>query len=161
MSRVDDVRTSPLGSVIRVLGGLVWPVSETQLPQLAKTLGWAVTSAPGGRHVRADTTLPVNRRSATFSCRNGQLTSITFRTSDVMPDDVPGRADAINDAFTDAVSSTSEVLGAPTRRVKSREPEAVWELPNGGRLTVSAIESSVSVVAHSAEHAADLRRLGS
>ena len=162
---MSDAHVAPIELVSDVLAriaAITWPVAEADEPALVEALGWTVVPGTEGRYLEAETGWPINRSTADFSSgRIEQLTSISFSVTDVVAEPAPWRADFLNDALAEIVTAVKSVLGSPTATRRRPEPEAIWKLANGGRITIAIIESSVDVIAHSAEYAEVMDTLSS
>ncbi len=160
MSDTRTVDAGTLSAAVRTLTAISWPVPVDDVARVVADLGWTVVAGTEGEFLKADTGWGLSRSIADLSSDDGALTTISFRVTDVVSAETPWRADFINDAFATSVTTVGAELGAPTTRRRKPTPQVAWELSNGGRLTVSGIESSVSVVVVSAEYAEVLRELG-
>ena len=149
-----------LAAALRTLAAVSWPVPIGDVPALVAALGWTVVPGTEGEFLKADTGWPVSRTTADFSSDRFGLTEVSFPVSDIVLDKTPWRADFINDALSTAVATATAELGGPSTRIRKPNPKVWWDLPNGGRITVSAIELAVSVDVHSAEYSAVMRDLG-
>lgn len=96
MSSREQARVAPLDEVVRVFGVFArvsWPVVDAAVGSLVEQLGWKIVSDPSDEFVRADTGWALSRPTADLSSDSGELTSVSFRITDVVLDEVDWRAD--------------------------------------------------------------------
>ena len=159
---MTDARLVPggvLSPALSTFASLTWPVPDSKLPGLISALGWSVLPGTEDPYLKADTGFDINRQIADFSSHDATLTSVSFRVSDVVVDETPWRDDFLQDAFASAVDCASRALGRWSSRSRGSRPQAVWDLPSGGHITISRAKSSVSVEVESAEYAGATRCL--
>ena len=151
MTTLRTAKPDEVAEVLRRIAGLSWPIPMDDEPAVVEQLGWTVVPGTEGRYLQADTGWGLNRSSADFaSGRIEQLTSITFRVTDIIDEPDAASDDFPADAFADVVAAALRVLGEPSERSR-RPPTVTWLTAGGGSIAISHSDAAVTVNAYSAK----------
>lgn len=74
---------------------------------------------------------------------DGQTTQIMCCLCDGLSDLTTEERAQLNIVFTDAAAVATQVLGAPTKRSRGKEPKITWQLANGGRIVLQQSDAVV------------------
>jgi len=131
--------TEQLRPIIQALTNVEWPCSAEAIPGLIDQLGWAFMS--DRVNVHADTGLPLNSRTGSFSRPHGEFREVTLSVSDVVDDSDELALATVRRAFPVLLESIEPILGPAfgTAFDEDGDPQAWWELRNGGRMRLDSI----------------------
>lgn len=163
MNSREQVHVAPVAEVVavfRAFAEVSWPLPEEQIGELSRRLGWRMCSEPGDRYIEAETAWGVSDPIVEFMCDDGDLSEVSFSVTDVVSESTSWRADLFNDVFVDVLREVTAMLGAPSSQSKGPQKLfARWDLANHGRISLTAIETSVGVDVASAEWAEVNRKM--
>lgn len=105
-----------------------WTVAE--VPELMRTLGWAIDEEVDGKGVVAHTPwgLPAGTAALLFRKEDQTVLSIKVRTTSQASEEPADRL-ALLDAFAGLSSVAARVLGPPTASIPDDLPSIQWRLP--------------------------------
>ena len=145
--------------MLRRISTLVWPIAMEDEPAVVQQLGWTVVPGTEGRYLTAETGWQLTRSTADVSSgRVEQLTSITFRVTDIVEEQGTGTSEALDDAFAEIVAGVQQVLGDPASRFR-KPPTVTWEPASGGSIVIVRSDAAISVNAYSAKYTKARRTL--
>ncbi len=135
-----------------------WPMTLPQTIDRAAGLGWTVE----------DEDFLVNEVSGlsmpdvdTATLPSGELSTLTYRTTDVIRNVTEESTAFLNDQFTVLVREGTQRWGRPKlARLKNNTQQARWEIPSGARVSARCSAMAVLVEFTTPQYARVLRDLG-
>lgn len=135
-----------------------WPMTLAQTIDRAAELGWTVE----------DEDFLVNEVSGlsmpdvdTATLPSGELSTLTYRTTDVIRNVTEESTAFLNDQFTVLVREGTQRWGRPKlARLRNDTQQARWEIPSGARVSARCSAMAVLVEFTTPQYARVLRDLG-
>ena len=149
----------PTDEVIRIATGWVgqsWPLSHDETRQVCLSLGW-----------RQDTDGVIitdhglNRPQVTLIRGGEELDIVSLRITDAVAEPTADHAMVTNDAYALTVGALNRLWGKAVVGKQPQRSHACWDLPNGCRVRLSDIHTSVVLHIYSPSCAAVERTLES
>lgn len=140
--------------------GVAWPLTRDEVQRLAvERFGWTIEVEDGTPYLMNTVSGFTVPDVSTIGARK-QLAHLRLDLADEAPKDSAQDAERLSDAFTLFVREGASRWGDPALREREGTKTASWDAPNGGRISFSASDRTLSGMFETPHGVAVERKLG-
>lgn len=130
MATLRAIDGGTLRTLLTTLQNTTWNWASSDVSALAGQLGWDVLEIVEGKGAFADAAWDAGGEEIEFALNGERVNDIIMRLTDTATStDIDAQA-SIQDSFTGAVATATEVLGQPDSRTAGKRPEVRWRGEN-------------------------------
>ena len=113
-------------TLLTALRDTSWSWKEADVPAVIARLGWEIAKLSPTFSATVDPGHGLGPRAYRFSFRDGRVSDVTLRISEMVEEDDSAGQLFLGDVFAGAKAVGTEVLGAPAGITPGKQPQVRW-----------------------------------
>jgi hypothetical protein len=139
------VETGRIRDIVELFAALTWPAPREEMASIGARLGWTIDSETP-HSTDFQTSFPTNPSHGGVTIDNGTIGQVNLGLTDRVRDPDAEQSRELSSAAARFRDEVTSLLGDPVRVRGGAESRHTWDLPNGGRVALTASNAVVKLI---------------